>query len=225
MSVADDYGRFYASPITLRGACFPSRPDRVSEHDIATWLGECAAGEEPLVTLYQVGGNEFLQINNFRQQTRTKSKFPDCLSNANQLLSRCEANAQPSRSRISESNSYSESAAGAEQEPPLSHEELKAQVKTLANLKSMSDPASDRRKICKQLLMAYPEARGLPGEPDGAIVAKCLNLSEDSPDRLQIALESMFRAMKKPETSWAWFPVVLAQYLQPRRGIQRERRA
>ncbi len=186
MSVADDHGRFYASVITLRGALWPRHPELVSESQIERWLKECTAGDEPLVTLYEVAGGKFLQISNFRQQTRAKSKFPDCLSNAKQMLSVCEANAQPIRIRISDSESYS----------AMPNE----------NLKPKMDQARD-------LLKDFPGAQRLPGIPDDVIVGKCLLNAGDSIDRLGQALRIMQLAKKKPEISWAWFPPLVKQYV------------
>jgi hypothetical protein len=75
LSVVDDYGRYYASPGTLRGACWPLNPDRVSQEDVLRWLMECSAAE--LVILYKSGRSRFLQLTDFKQQVRSKSKFPD----------------------------------------------------------------------------------------------------------------------------------------------------
>jgi hypothetical protein len=130
MSVADDYGRFYANPITVRGACWPTCPGRVSEDQVRGWLFDCSAGDHPLINIYQYDGCLYLVINNFQQQQRTKSKFPspplspdisvrDVLGRPprepdNGLISDCEQvenipleNA--CTSRISDSESYSKS--------------------------------------------------------------------------------------------------------------------
>jgi hypothetical protein len=108
MTVADDYGRFYANPATLRGACWPTCPEKVTETQILGWLSECLATANQLLIKYSSGGAEYIQIENFGQQTRGKSKFPE--PTENNLLINCKANAQPSRisesyfdSRISES--------------------------------------------------------------------------------------------------------------------------
>jgi hypothetical protein len=109
MTVADDYGRYYAAPATLRGACWPISPDKVSDKQIIGWLDECSSGSEPLLKIYEVQGCRYLEVQNFGQQTRSKSKFPEmnCLAIAKQMQSGCEANAQPIRIRISDSDSES----------------------------------------------------------------------------------------------------------------------
>jgi hypothetical protein len=94
MSVADDYGRFHGSPITIRGACWPTCPEKVLESDIQRWLGELTVGERPLVTLYKSNvlhrnRPTYLQINDFGQQIRAKSKFPEPAIN---LISDCSQN-------------------------------------------------------------------------------------------------------------------------------------
>lgn len=86
MSVADDYGRFYAHPSILRTACYPLQLEKVSEAQIKTSLSECIKAQ--LVALY--GAEKYLFICDFKQQTRTRSKFPE--PTANDLLSKCKAN-------------------------------------------------------------------------------------------------------------------------------------
>lgn len=80
LSVVDDYGRFYASPATVRAACWPTCPEKVSESDIESWLDECTLGmdeEEPLLITYANRGSSYLEITNFGQKIRTRSKFPE----------------------------------------------------------------------------------------------------------------------------------------------------
>ncbi len=88
MTVADDYGRYHASPGTLRGACWPTCPERVTEKQIVEWLDECSSGSRPLLGLYEVEGLRYLEILNFSQRTRSPSKFP-AYSLENALLSIC----------------------------------------------------------------------------------------------------------------------------------------
>lgn len=101
MSVVDDYGRFHASPATVRGACWPTHPEKVCEQDVSKWLAECAQTDssgKSLITLYSNGKSKYLQINNFGQQIRTKSRFPEpCEQSENNLISDCEQNACTSR--------------------------------------------------------------------------------------------------------------------------------
>lgn len=104
MSVVDDYGRFYASPGTLRGACWPTCPDHVLETEVEQWLTEClqvhskclagAIQITPLMFLYEYGGCKYLQLTDFRQQTRSPSKFPEP---AKQSLITCTENVLPRR--------------------------------------------------------------------------------------------------------------------------------
>jgi len=76
MSVADDHGRFYAAPKLIRSACYPLLIDKVSDADIGKWLSACL--EAALVSVYPAeDGKRYLQIINFGQQVRSKSKFPE----------------------------------------------------------------------------------------------------------------------------------------------------
>jgi len=77
-SVVDDYGRFFAKPSLLRAACYPLQLDKTSDSDIAKWLA--ASQGAGLVRVYSVGGKEYLELADFKQQIRAKaSKFPDPL--------------------------------------------------------------------------------------------------------------------------------------------------
>jgi hypothetical protein len=75
-AVADDYGRFSAEPYLVLAACFP-RPrsaDPVTEKDVERWLEELAAVR--LLAFYQAGDDRLLQLFNFGQRARAKSKYP-----------------------------------------------------------------------------------------------------------------------------------------------------
>jgi hypothetical protein len=79
-SVVDDYGRAEADPKLLRSDCYPLRTDQITEEQVASWLADCTrileGEDEPLVIVYTVGRKRYLQITNFKQPTRTPSKFP-----------------------------------------------------------------------------------------------------------------------------------------------------
>lgn len=99
MSVVDDYGRYFAHPALLRAACYPFQLDRVKEDSISKHLAACV--DARLIFPYTVNGTAYLQLLDFRQQERGKSKFPEpdkqllseCEASANQAESGCEANA------------------------------------------------------------------------------------------------------------------------------------
>jgi hypothetical protein len=107
MSVADDYGRFYGSPATIRGACWPTNPNSVTERAVKCWLKELSEGDDPLVIVY--GEGRFLQIVNFGQRIQSKSKFPEPLPLNTVKHGESPENNGASRSRISESKAESES--------------------------------------------------------------------------------------------------------------------
>lgn len=74
MSVVDDYGRFDGRPSMLRVSCYPLRVDAVREADLSRWIAECV--KAGLLVLYAVDGKPFLEMQDFRQQARAKSKYP-----------------------------------------------------------------------------------------------------------------------------------------------------
>ena len=74
MSVVDDYGRTEANPQLLRSRCYPLQTDIIRGADIPRWLAACQ--KAGLILIYEVGGKQYLQILDFRQQQRSDSKFP-----------------------------------------------------------------------------------------------------------------------------------------------------
>lgn len=93
MSVVDDYGRYFAHPALLRAACYPFQLDRVKEDSISKHLAACV--DARLIFPYTVNGTAYLQLLDFRQQERGKSKFPEP---DKRLLSECEARANQEES-------------------------------------------------------------------------------------------------------------------------------
>jgi hypothetical protein len=71
--VADDYGRYYATPTRIARACWPNRED-VAGKAIEPLLQRLES--VGLVELYSVGGRDYLQISNSQQRTRRESMFP-----------------------------------------------------------------------------------------------------------------------------------------------------
>lgn len=90
MSVVDDYGRFDGRPSMLRVSCYPLRVDAVREADLSRWIAECV--KAGLLVLYAVDGKPYLEMQDFRQQARAKSKFPSPAEG--QVLSICDADAE-----------------------------------------------------------------------------------------------------------------------------------
>lgn len=89
MSVVDDYGRYFGNATLLRAACYPFQVDRVNEASISKHFAECVGAR--LIVPYIISGTAYLQMLNTRQQTRSKSKFPEPPSG---LISKCEADAK-----------------------------------------------------------------------------------------------------------------------------------
>lgn len=119
MSIVDDYGRFHAAPVTIRGACWPTCPDKVTEKQVSSWLSECSTGDRPLIQVYESESARYLQLEGFGQQVRTKSKFPQpastlksiCQQSEIILRADCEQNVGTSRSRSRSRSAESETKA------------------------------------------------------------------------------------------------------------------
>src|ERR1035441_6816179 len=68
--VVDDYGRFEYDPIILLAKTYPRRIARYTIEQVEGWMAECTAGPAPLVICYQIGGKEYLQVQDFGQRIR-----------------------------------------------------------------------------------------------------------------------------------------------------------
>lgn len=73
-SAADDYGRYDARPHLLRPLLYPLQIDSVTEVDISAWIAECA--RVGVLRTYQVEGRPYLEVRKFGQKLRSKSKWP-----------------------------------------------------------------------------------------------------------------------------------------------------
>jgi len=80
MSVVDDFGRFEADVELLRGELFKRQLADWTIELVAAALDEASATKsddgQPLVVVYRVGHKNYLQISNFGQRVRSKSKYP-----------------------------------------------------------------------------------------------------------------------------------------------------
>lgn len=74
-SIVDDYGRCEAAAQLLRSKCYPLHTDaQVKAGQVMKWLEACA--KAGLVVVYLVAGKTYLEVLNFGQQQRSKSKCP-----------------------------------------------------------------------------------------------------------------------------------------------------
>jgi hypothetical protein len=85
MSIVDDYGRTESNTQYLRARCYPLQTDLVRVADISRWMAVCQ--KAGMILVYGVGGKQYLEICNFRQQTRSASKCPSPDINCNQMIS------------------------------------------------------------------------------------------------------------------------------------------
>lgn len=95
ISVVDDYGRHNADPELLRPELFPRQLTTVRETDISRLLAACE--KAGLLRLYKGvnKGEPLLELKDFRQQTRSESKWdPPPAGDAQQMHSSCAADAK-----------------------------------------------------------------------------------------------------------------------------------
>lgn len=78
MSIADDFGRYFAHPKLLRAALYPLQLEKVSDSDIGKFLLECE--KAGLVRVYSVQDGQYLELCKFNQQVRAKSSKYPCLA-------------------------------------------------------------------------------------------------------------------------------------------------
>lgn len=157
-SVVDDYGRYYAAPQTLIGACWPTTPDRVCVQDVRKWLAECAQPASNLITVYTHNGAEYLQLTDFKQNIRTKSKFPE---HASILRADCAQNASTSRSSdfVVRSSYFANSSSSACAKPdPRQAAEPAAQPQQ----QPVPDPQQEIWELCAELCKLWPNPGNEP---------------------------------------------------------------
>lgn len=73
LTLVDDYGRYDAHPLLLKGHAFAMRPDVTVERIIEMRDELSKSG---LVTFYEVKGKEFLQVEKWQERARTSSRYP-----------------------------------------------------------------------------------------------------------------------------------------------------
>lgn len=100
--VVDDYGRYEARPELLKAKCFGLRQE-VRITDITRWIAACVTAG--LILEYTVGGRHYIQLLDFRQQTRGPSKYPqpECLTMLNNAK-QCSAMLSPNENEVVNGN-------------------------------------------------------------------------------------------------------------------------
>lgn len=72
---ADDYGRYPNNIKLIKSTLYPLLADQVREADLSRYMAECQ--KAGLILLYEVGGKQYLQIEQFKQTIRIKKqKYP-----------------------------------------------------------------------------------------------------------------------------------------------------
>lgn len=78
ITLVDDFGRFEADSLVLRGLCFPLGDMSAQPVDLTTIVRSCEQMFSlGLVVFYKKDGKEFLQVTNWQERARSeRSKFP-----------------------------------------------------------------------------------------------------------------------------------------------------
>src|ERR1700743_3450707 len=79
ITIVDDFGRFEADSLVLRGLCFPLGDANTDAIQLTTIVSSCQQMfAKHLVEFYICNGKEYLQITNWQERARSeKSKYPD----------------------------------------------------------------------------------------------------------------------------------------------------
>lgn len=92
LNVVDDYGRYHAHPTLLRAGTFPMKMDVVKDEHVTKWLAEAVVAG--LVREYTANGQKYLEVQDFGQKIRSKSKFPaPCQQDVDSLPADCPQDA------------------------------------------------------------------------------------------------------------------------------------
>ena len=73
VTVADDFGRFEADPITLKALCFPRMVDTLKTPKVKGWIDEFLA--VGLIKLYQVNGKTYGFFHTWEKHQRRRAQF------------------------------------------------------------------------------------------------------------------------------------------------------
>ena len=77
--IVDDFGRFDGRLSMLKARCYPTVIDLVRDAELERWIAACVKAR--LLRIYEVSGNRYLELLDFRQQMRAKtSKWPEPLA-------------------------------------------------------------------------------------------------------------------------------------------------
>lgn len=215
MSVVDDYGRFEADADILRARLFPIQLETWPVSRVEQMLSECVADAQqvisdatqvPLIRVYVVDGRKYLELSNFRQQTRSRSKYPE--PTAMQVLSNCLADAQQLRTKTeSYSESYAETKAEAApvgaNPPHLSSDEaaamLSRQPRTPLQMKR-PEPEDDHRisEWFEERMQAHPNKR------DAMLAQRMLSELKDAHDPAWRADFTRVHTLWCESETWTW---------------------
>ena len=188
MSVVDDYGRCENDPEVLLLSCFPFRlatwnADRVRKciADVTqmpyTWVADDKQVHGTLVTAYEVAGRSYLQINNFRQPTRSKPRHPDpplrsnCVADASQRPLSPNTNTNTHSNTNSKTHSNSEPDSGLPDDAfeqilaayPRKHASARAEFRNLIS----STPPENALKVFNGILSAAKTCAKFPAHKRG----------------------------------------------------------
>lgn len=89
ITLVDDFGRFEADSLVLRGLCFPLGDFFTEPVPLKTIVSSCEQMfAKGLVDFYKSEGKEYLQITNWKEHARSeKSKYPDNDNTCEQMFS------------------------------------------------------------------------------------------------------------------------------------------
>lgn len=199
MSIADDYGRYACDVPVLLSRCYPRRPTWADEETVSLWIEECR--EVGLILVYEVQNRKYLEICDFRQQLRAKDS--KCPAPAQQMLSRCVADAIPMRSEA-ESNAETES------------ETTTYAVRKIPQIADTPEPEGNGPIETIQVWLSqyvghFGKDWGLPDQGVCFSVFRAMNGA--SLDDLELVLRDLYKRKQSPGKNYAWFvPVVAARF-------------
>lgn len=82
---------------------------------------------------------------------------------------------------------------------------------------TISRTEAEKQEVVRVTLQKYPGVNLLPAGPDITIICLCLTAVRGDLDAFAVAMTEIYRTGKKPSTSWAWFPKLLANYANGKR--------
>lgn len=201
IAIADDFGRFDATPQVIKGFCYPLFDGKVSSEDVDEWTNRLAATDVEIIQLYEVGSKligQFINWDKYQQRRAKRSKFPqppEDVSSCTQTLADVSNSIPTQTDALVNEESRNE-------ESKTRDEEIVVVVEETETEQDETTTTTTKSKFLQNLETAFGETIG----PPRRIVQKeMLELAENMPNAPpEWPQEAVAEAVRAGEKSLNW---------------------